>query len=213
MIKLFLLCILCFSIPVFSQPDPCTLITGTAKTTIEKQIVAASGKIVSLQCKFTQEKASVLLAEKAYSKGILLYKAPASLRWEYTEPTKYALILHAETVYLKNEQGIVSNSNKMFKQLAHLIITTINGNGLLENENFKSEVYQSEKDKTVLWIKLIPIPKRLKDVYSSIQIKIRTSDYLASEIILEEKSGDRTTITLIDKKMNSTIDEKRFSIN
>jgi len=194
----------------FSQPSDFKLVTGSEKTEIEKKIIAAAKKISSLQCKFEQEKTSVLLQEKAVSKGILVYKTPASLRWEYTEPSKYVLIFHQDNVYIKDENG-TTNAPKMLKQLGNFIISTINGNSLIDNGNFQIDYYENEKMKSVIWVKLTPIPKKLKDMYASIQIKISTSDYLATEIVMEEKSGDKMKITLKDKKMNEDIPNNLFS--
>ncbi len=210
--KALLLILMGVSCVCFPQPKDYKLLTGDAKADIEKKIVTASRKISSLQCKFEQEKSSVLLVEKAVAKGILLYKAPGSLRWEYTEPNKYTLIFHEENAYIKDEKGTIVNSNKMLKQLGDFIVSTINGNSLVENGNFKIDYYENEKNKNIIWVRLTPIPKKLKEMYSSIQIKISVSDYLASEIIMEEKSGDKTSITLFDKKINTDIPANRFSV-
>jgi outer membrane lipoprotein carrier protein len=200
------------SLNVLSQPADFKLVTGTARTEIEKKIVAEAKKITSLQCKFEQEKASVLLTEKAISKGILMYKSPASLRWEYTEPNKYILVFHQGNASMKDEKGAVIQANKMLKQLGNFIVSAINGKSLTDNENFQIEYYENEKNKQIVWVKLIPIPKKLKEMYNSIQIKISTSDYLASEIIMEEKSGDIMKIFLSEKKINENIPVNLFSI-
>jgi outer membrane lipoprotein-sorting protein len=196
-----------------SQPQNYILLTGTAKSNIETKIKTASKNISSLQCKFIQKKTSSLLSEEAISKGLLFYKTPNSLRWEYTEPNPFVLIFHKDNTAIKNEKGVVVNSNKMLKQLGDFIISTINGNGFVENGNFKVDYYASEKEKTFVWIKLTPIAKKLKDMYVSIQIKISTADYLAAEIIMRETSGDQTTILFSDKKINTDIPQSRFSTN
>lgn len=195
------------------QPKDFKLLTGSARTEIEKKIIAEAKKITSLHCKFEQEKTSVLLTEKAISKGVLMYKSPASLRWEYTQPNKYVLIFNEGNAYLKDEKGTSINTNKMLKQLATFIIAAINGNSLTDNKNFQIEYYENEKNKQVFWVKLTPIPKKLKEMYTAIQIKISTSDYLASEIVMDEKSGDKMKITLLDKKINETIPTNSFSTN
>jgi len=196
-----------------SQPKDFKLLTGTARTEIEKKIVDNAKKITSLQCKFEQEKTSVLLTEKAISKGVLTYKSPASLRWEYTEPSKYVMIFTDGNAYLKDENGTVVNTNKMLKQLGNFIVSAINGKSLTDNGNFQIEYYENERNKQIIWVKLVPIPKRLKEMYSAIQIKISTTDYLAFEIVMEEKSGDSMKIILLDKKINDDIPNSLFSTN
>jgi outer membrane lipoprotein-sorting protein len=209
--KILFLILIAISFYGFSQPNDFKLVTGSARTEIEKKIIEQAKKITSLQCKFEQEKTSVLLTEKAVSKGILVYKSPASLRWEYTEPSKYVMIFHEGNAYLKDEKGTIVNTNKMLKQLGNFIVSAINGNSLTDNGNFQIEYYENEKNKQIIWVKLIPIPKRLKEIYNSIQIKISTTDYLASEIVMEEKSGDKMKIVLLDKKTNENISNNLFS--
>ncbi|MDR2410947.1 MAG: outer membrane lipoprotein carrier protein LolA [Bacteroidales bacterium] len=196
-----------------SQPQNYTLLTGTAKNNIETKIKTASQNISSMQCKFVQKKTSTLFSEQAVSKGILFYKSPDFLRWQYTEPNPLVLIFRENNAFIQNEKGTFINSNKMLKQLGNLIISNINGKGLTDNGNFKIDYYANENDKSILWIKLTPVAKRLKEMYTSIQIKIATVDYLAMEIIMEEISGDKTTITFSDKKINIIISDNQFSIN
>ena len=200
-----------FSFNTLSQPKDFKLLTGTVKTELEKKIAAESKKITSLQCNFEQEKSSVLLTEKAVAKGVLIYKSPASLRWEYTEPKKQILIFHNGSASIKDDKGTTITANKMLKQLGSFIISAINGNNLTDNGNFQIKYYENEKNKQIIWVKLTPIPKKLKDMYVSIQIKISTSDYLAAEIIMEETSGDKMKITLSDKKVNENIPNAFFS--
>ena len=196
-----------------SQPQNYTIQTGTAKTNIETKIKTASQNISSMQCKFIQKKTSLLFSEQAVSKGLLFYKSPNSLRWQYTEPNPFVLIFYTDNAYIQDPKGTVSNANKILKQLGDFIISYINGSGLTDNENFKIDYYANEKDKTILWVKLPPTAKRLKEMYTSILIKISTVDYIAVEIVMEEIYGDQTTITFSDKKLNINIPNSQFSIN
>ena len=200
------------SYSTLSQPIGFQLITGQEKTEIGKKIVTEAAKITSLQCKFEQEKSSVLLTEKSVSKGILMYKSPTSLRWEYTAPNRHVVVFHQGNAAMKDEKGTVIQANKLLKQLGNFIISAINGNSLTDNSNFQIEYYKNEKNKQIIWVKLIPIPKKLQEMYNSIQIKISTIDYLASEISMEEKSGDKMKIILSDKKINENIPTNSFSV-
>jgi outer membrane lipoprotein carrier protein len=202
-----------FCINSFAQTSTYKSVSETRKKEIENNLLKASKEIKTLQCGFIQEKSSVLLVETAKSEGNMLYKSPSSLRWEYLKPTNFALILNNEDVYLKTDNGIVANSNKMFKQLGSLIISTINGESLTDSKNFYVEYFESESDKKVILVKLTPVPKRMKEIYSAIKIKIDSSDYLATEIIMEEKSGDITTIIFLNKKTNMNIPSESFSAN
>ena len=47
-----------------------------------------------MQAVFTQEKHLRILARPLISRGTLLFQAPQSLRWEYTDPMHSVLLLH-----------------------------------------------------------------------------------------------------------------------
>ena len=209
--KICFLFLMLISFSGLSQPKDFKLLTGTEKTNIEKKIATVAKTRTSLQCKFEQNKLSILLTDEYLSTGKLYYKAPDCLRWEYTKPNKYLLIFNKDNAYIEDEKGVVV-ANKMLKQLGNFIISTINGNSLIENGNFKIEYYEEQPKKNIIIVKLTPINKRLKEMYASIQISISLSDCLAYKIVMEEKSGDVTKIMLSDKKINEQLPQNLFLI-
>ncbi|MCL2072944.1 MAG: outer membrane lipoprotein carrier protein LolA [Marinilabiliaceae bacterium] len=193
---------LMFYINAFAQPNNVKLIDNEEKKSIENKLIESSQNIKSLQCNFKQEKTSTLLTEKSVFTGKLSYNAPLFLKWEYNSPLDFALIIDKNEIYIQNENGTNSNSNKMFKYLGEMIISVINGNILTDTKNFKTEYYNNEKDSETIIVKLIPVQKRVKDIFSAIQIKIDTKNWLANEIFMDEKSGDTTIIFLTHIKVN-----------
>ena len=180
------------------------------KAFFEKKIVEQSKKIKTLQCAFVQEKTSALVAEKAVSKGILMYQTPSMLRWEYAEPTPSTLILNGNDAVLLDKNNKKVGNEKMLRQLGGIIISMINGNGIAQNKQFSTEFYELQNAQML--VVLTPVQKRLKDFYSKIELKIDLNTMLANEIILNEKSGDKTVILLTNKVLNTEISKKRFEI-
>ena len=209
--KICFLVLTLISLNGLSQPKDFKLLTGTEKTNIEKKIITVAKTITSFQCKFEQEKTSNMLVEKSVSRGNLFYKSPDCLRWEYTAPHKYILIFNKKNVYIEDKEGAVT-ANKMLKQLGNFIISTINGSSLIENRNFKIDYYENQKNQNIILVKLTPIHKGLKEIYTSIHVNIYMLDCLAYEIILEEKSGDKTKITLLERKLNESLPADLFLI-
>jgi outer membrane lipoprotein-sorting protein len=179
------------------------------KTVFEQKMIEQSKKINTLQCDFVQEKTSTLVAEKAVAKGILRYQSPMMLRWEYTEPAPSILILNRKNAVLFDKNGKRQGNTNALKQLGNIIISMINGDGLRQNKQFSTAVFESEKDFIVV---LTPIQKRLKDYYKSIELKLDRSTFLASEIIMNEKSGDKIVIILNNTELNEEIDINKFAI-
>jgi len=172
-------------------------------------MVEQAAKMKTLQCSFVQEKTSTLVAEKSVSKGLLLYQSPSMLRWEYTDPTPSALILNGKNAVLLDKNGKPQGNANVLKQLGNIIISMINGDGLRQNKQFSTEVFDCEQDYLVI---LTPVQKRLKEFYQSIELKLNKETLLASEIVMNEKSGDKTVIYLNDKVLNKEIDNIKFAV-
>lgn len=58
----------------------------------------ASGRITSVEARFTQKKSLPMLAKPFVSQGRLFFQAPAKLRWEYDAPLKTVLIMNEGSV-------------------------------------------------------------------------------------------------------------------
>ena len=191
---------------VFSQEDK--KLSDEKKQDFEQKIMEQSKDIKTLQCAFVQEKTSKLVSEKAVAKGVMFYQSPGMLRWEYVEPTPSTLILNRNNAALLDRNGKKTGNEKMLKQLGGIIISMINGNGITQNKQFTSELY--EIDAAQMLVVLTPVQKRLSDFYNDIKLRINTKTMLATSITLDEKSGDKTVISLVNVKLNSEIPQDKF---
>lgn len=175
------------------------------KQTVLKEITA--NKTNTLSCDFVQEKKSTLVAEKAISKGKMYYQNPNSLRWEYITPSAMALIVHENDVAVKTAKGTNTTNTRMFKELANIIMSTIDGTGLNDSKNFSSEVFSNSIEYKV---KLTPINKRIAAIYTSISLIINKQTKIAKSITLQEKNGDSMIIQFSNTNINKSIDSKLF---
>jgi len=192
---------------VFSQTD--RKLNDSEKQIFEQKIIEQSNNIKTLQCAFVQERTSLLISEKAVSKGIMLYLSPSMLRWEYTEPTPSTLILNRNNAALLDKNGKNTGNEKVLKQLGGIIISMVNGSGITQNKQFSSEYY--EIDKNQMLVVLTPTQKRLKDFYNKIYLNIDLKTMLATSITLDEKSGDKTVILLTKTELNLDIPQSKFT--
>jgi len=180
------------------------------KQVFEQKLVDHSKQIKTLQCAFTQEKTSTLMSEKAVAKGILLYQSPDMLRWEYISPTQSTLILNGNNAALLDKNGKRLGNERMLKQIGGIIISMISGDGLGQNKQFSSEIFNAGNNE--IRVVLTPVQKRMKDFYSKIELKIDAKTLLANEIVLNENSGDKTVILLTNKELNKEIPIDKFTV-
>jgi len=66
---------------------------------------AAAETVGSIQADFIQEKHMAILARPLTASGRFLYKAPTSLRWEYTEPVRSLLLMQNGQIRKFTEEG------------------------------------------------------------------------------------------------------------
>ena len=208
--KLFLIAILLPAVfsSVFSQA-----MQNPAETDIkvfEQKLIAHSENIKTLQCSFLQEKTSTLFSEKAVSTGKLFYISPGTLRWEYTEPGVSTFIINGNDAVLLGSNNEKLGNERMFKDLAATIISLINGNGIAKGKLFKTVFNDTGKDQ--IHVVLTPVQKRLKDYFLTIEMMMDTKTMLANEIVLNEKSGDKTVLYLTNRVLNEEISSSMFTI-
>ena len=200
-------------VPAFSQQKEIYLqgkLTGLNHEDIILEISTAAKKTKTLYCDFVQEKTSSLVAETAISKGKMYFKSPHSLRWEYVSPQASALIVNNNDVALKTANGTSADVNtRMLKELANIIISSIDGSGLNDSKNFSAELSVSDLH---YMVELTPVNKRIAAVYSSIVLIIQRKTYLADSIILIEKNGDKMQISFSNHKLNQPLDNKLFNV-
>lgn len=201
------------AVSVFAQTNHFRQMTEKEKTTFIEGMQTASKTTQTLQCNFVQKKESSLLEEATVSKGIMYFKTPDGLRWEYTSPQAFAFIMGKGQSGVKNSNNTTkldAQSSKMIKSMTEMIIGMINGNALVENKNFAASYYINQ---TQTQIKLIPKNAKIKTMFSSISVYVNSKTYLASLIEMNETGGDVTSITLTNIKKNIPISEDKFKVN
>ena len=182
----------------------------------QKEVIAkinkATSRLKSMSCNFTQTKHLSLLSDKMVSEGKMNYKQPNKLRWEYTSPYQYLFIFNGTKVYVGNKSRkdvIDTNSNKLFKEVARIMMSTVTGTALSNAADFSVTV---EDGKTLWNVTLIPKKKEMKKMFTRIVLSFSKSDLMISEINLHEKNNDRTNIRLRNIKTNIAINENLFAI-
>lgn len=131
----------------------------------------------SLEADFIQQKSSAMFTEPQLSKGHLSYRQPDYLRWEYTSPA--SLVWQID--------GKQSNLSPQIRQMVRLIMCSIDGSYLTENDDF----YVSVSDNEAV---LTPKRRQLSQLFSSITLQINPSTGIAKQVTIVERSGDTTHI-------------------
>lgn len=182
----------------------------------EKEIIdmvgKASAEMQSLECDFVQTKHLKILNDKMVSKGKMYYMQPGRLKWEYTSPYTYTFILNDSQVLLKNNTRsdvIDVNQNRIFKEIARLMMNSILGNCLTDEKSFQTDIETKGQE----WIAtLVPLKKDMKQMWTKLVLHYDSVKKSVVMVEMHEKTGDYTEIRLDNIKINRQIAESTFSI-
>ena len=86
----------------------------------------------------------------------------------------------------------------------------INGNSIVDNKLFTTEIFEIANNQIL--VVLTPQQRRLKDFYSTIKIKVDRNTLIATEISMDEKSGDNTVVSFTNIQLNKDIPTSKFKI-
>ncbi len=169
------------------------------------------GQSASMKANFVQTKHLSALSEDIEIKGEVFYRQPSNLRWEYTEPIRYVMVMTKGVVYINDEgnvQKFKTSSNKVFKQINDMMVGSLNG-ALLANEDFDKEFFKNKQYyKTVL----IPKNKDMRQYVSRMEILFDVKSLDVQEVRLIEETGDYTAIQLEGLSYNESIPDEKFMV-
>ena len=189
-----------------------SLTAQQSEAQIRQAITQAASAMKTMQCDFTQTKHLRMLNDKMTSKGRMYYQQTNRLRWEYTSPYSYTFILNDDKVLLKNKQRndvIDVNKNKLFREIARIMMNSVVGTSLTDDKSFKSTIATNGNE----WIaSLLPQRKDLKQLFQKIILHFNKHNAMVKQVELIEKNGDRTVIELNNIRTNEKISADMFTI-
>lgn len=181
-------------------------------TTILKQKIESMSKAtVSIESDFTQEKNLSMLSEKIISKGHFVFKKENLLRWEYSTPSKYLIVINKEKVIIKDEKKTTKydmNSNKVFKEINDIMLSCVQGT-IFKSNKFKTSYYENDK---FYKLELIPQVKNMKETFKKINLYFDKSVTSVAKMEMIESNEDLTSLDFTNKKLNAPVAETIFIV-
>ena len=132
------------AMPLMSIAQGVTL-TGNQRAEVLTAIAAAQqpkqGKTLSYT--FVQTKHSPLLAQDAVSKGNLTLGSDRTMRWQYTEPQAFSLVVEGDSIYTianGKRNSLSGASGKMTRGLAQMMMQMTDGASLTNDKLFETQL-------------------------------------------------------------------------
>ena len=205
----FIMLTLWIPVDALSQNRP---MDAASIESLKINVKEAAQKINTISSDFVQEKEMAMIAEKITSKGKFCFKKEKMLRWEYSEPFSYLIVIKNDQISIKDDNKINQfnvQSNKVFIEINRIILGSIQGTLLTDEQNFKATFFETPTSRVV---KLKTLAPKLKESLSEIVIFFDRKDYAVTRLDMNEPGGDCTRISFTNRKLNQPISDEKFAI-
>lgn len=200
--------VLAIAFSISAQPKGFTKMKNTAA--FSKKMATEADNTITINSDFTQKKFLSFMESEIVSEGKFKYKKGNKLRWEYTEPYSYIIVLAEEKVWIKEEgkktKKFDMSANKTFQRINDLMINSVRGT-VLDNDEFDVAYYENDKQNL---IHLLPKSKELKGMLDNVYIYFNKSDNQVASIKMTENSGDYTHIIFKNRQLNEKLSDDNF---
>ena len=191
-------------------------LAATAQATDQQKAIQyisrEAAAMKSMQADFVQTKHLKMLGDKMVSQGTMHYRQAGKLRWEYTSPYAYTFILNGQKVTVRKGQRqdvIDVNSNKMFREIARIMMNSMVGTLITDSKTFKVGMETSAQAYTAT---LIPQRKDMKQMFTKIVLVFSRKTATISSVQMYERNGDHTDITLKNVRTTVALSDKLFAM-
>ena len=164
--------------------------------------------IQSVQADFNQEKHLPILAHPLKAKGIFLFQAPDSIRWEYQQPLASILLMyHGKVHKFVQKNGLMQEERGRRVDAMQVVLTEIQD--WLKGEVAHSATFNFKRQdaKTII---LTPKDKGLTAIINKIELKMGQTKGLLDQVTIYEGPKAFTRLTFSKRVLNKTIPAVRF---
>ena len=166
-----------------------------------RQLTQVASTMQSMQCRFVQEKTSSMLAEPSVAEGTMHYAAPDRMRWEYTAPYAFALVVNGERLVKVTDgkaEVLEGNAGRMYQGMVNLIIGSASGKKLFDTTVFDIVFYDDNGRRD------------MKRMFSQLVFRFDKKTNGISRVEFVSANGDITSIRFEEIKVNEAIDDAFF---
>lgn len=191
------------SIVVLSQ----SVVHDKKKVLSELQLV--SQKTKTLKAVFKSEKTLSFMTTPQLSSGEFYFSNDGRIRWEQNKPSSYIILVNKGGLRISDngKEVDVAHAGKVGEQMGNLIVKLVSGD-FDDPKMFSNDVLESSNS----WvIKLIPVNKRLRDVYENIELIFSKEDLQLDNLTFIEKNGDKNVMTFSNQKINVEIADSLYN--
>jgi len=192
---------------VFAQYDG--MKPAPDQNAVKAKLEKAATETNDIFAEFVQEKNLSVLEEVITSRGTFHFKKENKVRWSYTSPFKYLIVINGQKMYINDEgkqKEYDVKSNKMFREINKVVVGTVQGN-LFKNADYKSEFLENQG---FYLVKMVPVDVKMREFLQEIHLYFDKKDLTVSRLKMMEQGGDFTLVNFVEKKVNQGIADTQF---
>lgn len=173
-------------------------------------LTEAATSMRTMQCRFVQSKTMAMLAEPSVSEGRMYFSNPDRLRWEYSAPYPFALVVNGERIVKITDgkvEALDGKSGKMYQGITSMIMGSASGKKLFDPSSFDAVLY----DDGAYWkAEMTPKRRDMKRMFSQLVFYFDKKSQVIDHVEFIEPKGDKTEIRFMDIRLNEPIEEIVF---
>jgi outer membrane lipoprotein-sorting protein len=173
----------------------------------------AAATVKTIDTTFVQTKTLKILKKPLVSRGVMAYRRPSDLRWEYQSPLQTLLLVHGGNVrrLIKHGDTWVTDSSAKLEAMK-IVLGEINlwldGN-FTSSKTFKPELRASQPGQAGEVV-LVPLDPSLAKIISRITITFAERPGTVSAIDIYEENEGVTHIAFESPRFDGAIPDQRF---
>ncbi len=178
---------------------------------LKKKMEKSAAETSDIFAEFVQEKNLSVLEEVIVSRGTFHFKKENKVRWNYTTPFRYLIIINGQKMYINDEgkeKQYDMKSNKMFREINKIVVGTVQGN-LFSSPDYKSEFFENSG---FYLVKMVPVDAKMREFIREIELYFDKKDLTVARLKMHEQESDFTLVNFSAKKVNMGIGDELFLI-
>ena len=205
--RLFLIWVLAFMVlTIYAQPR----LSEKQSQEVMSQLSQAAASMQTMQCRFIQSKTMAMLAEPSVSEGKMYFSSPDRLRWEYTKPYAFALVVNGERIVKVTDgkaEVLEGNAGRMYQGIVNIIMGSTSGKKMFDATVFDIALF----DDDALWkAEMTPKRRDMKRMFSLLVFYFDKKSQGIDHVEFIEPKGDKTMIQFENVRLNEVINDSFF---
>jgi outer membrane lipoprotein carrier protein len=189
---------------------PATAATGPSLAAVLAAHCRARDETSTLQARFTQTRVFETLDESDRSAGVLYYRKPDTVRWQYLEPDTSWVVLCGNAGWAVFPRIRQVQKVDLKQSRADAVLALVGFGSCGENLQDVFEISMAPAAGAHLVLTLVPKRPELAASFARIELALDSRDYLPRKVVLHETAGDRVDFEFFDLRRGGAIDAALF---